>query len=259
KEYEVEHYTPKTEEPVGASKETCATIVKLSGKITSGSTEVTGLASTAGLAVGTEVAGSGIPAGTKITSVKSATIVVLNNKATKTETTTLTFTTPTGYEYRAGQKLCVEKGKAGYTYHEPETLYAKSCQGGDTYGSKGFCEYENKSSGCDAENMSAAEDPNKWGYLEGPVIDAAILSTHHSFIVDNFKCGKQLGELNVWGSIAQFWRGPVGTGGGAGTGYIKNYNYDNRLATEQPPNFLTPSTNSWKSMRVTAPPNGFEG
>ena len=113
---------------------------------------------------------------------------------------------------------------------------------------------QNNSVSCSAENLSAAADPNGWGPLKDPVIDAAILSTKHSWIVDNFTCGKPLGELTVWGTIAQFWRGRVTAGFGGG-GYIKSYNYDDRLATNQPPSFLAPTTTGgWKASRETAPP-----
>jgi hypothetical protein len=260
-EYSVEHYTPKTEQPVGASKEICATTTTRSGKLTSGNKEVTSVSSsTAGLTVGEEISGTGIATGTTIKEIKSSTVIILSKNATASGTQTLTFYKPTGFEYHSGQKLCVEEGKSGYTYHESETLYAEECNSTkDTYTSNGKCEYQNNSSGCDAENLSKTEDPNGWGSIE-PTIDAAILSTAHSFIVDNFKCGKHLGELTVWGSIAQFWRGPVGTGGSStGTGYTKNYNYDDRLTGIQPPDFLSPSTTSWKLSRETAPPNNFTG
>ena len=71
--------------------------------------------------------------------------------------------------------------------------------------------------------------------IEDPWIYAAILSTSHSFVVDNYNCGKQsqLDRLNIYGAIAQKFRGIVGTTGG--TGYRKNYNYDERLATDEPP------------------------
>ena len=66
-------------------------------------------------------------------------------------------------------------------------------------------------------------------------IDAAILAINHSFIVDNYNCGAQLGTLNVNGAIAQKFRGPVGTYGSGGTGYLKNYIYDDRLRYIEPP------------------------
>jgi hypothetical protein len=88
--------------------------------------------------------------------------------------------------------------------------------------------------------------------ITNPVIDAAILALAHSFIVDNFACGAPLGTLTLWGAIAQNYRGPVGTesGGSVASGYIKNYNYDNRLQTLSPPSFLNPVTD-WSVDRVT--------
>jgi Tfp pilus assembly protein PilX len=78
-------------------------------------------------------------------------------------------------------------------------------------------------------------------------IEAAIMSVQHSFLVDNFACGAQLGTLSVTGAIAQKFRGPVGTSGG--TGYSKNYNYDDRFRYRNPPFFLDPVTASWKVTR----------
>jgi hypothetical protein len=98
-------------------------------------------------------------------------------------------------------------------------------------------------------NQSKGEDPRKWGSNENLVVDAAILSTKNSWIVDNFACGSSLNELIVWGAIAQDWRGRVTSGGGYPH---KNYNYDERFKTEQPPSFLSPSTTSgWKITRET--------
>jgi Tfp pilus assembly protein PilE len=92
------------------------------------------------------------------------------------------------------------------------------------------------------------------GSLSNPWIYAAILSTSHSFIVDNFGCGENLGDLNVYGAIAQKFRGPVGTT--SGSGYIKNYVYDERLATDEPPFFLSPLNAGWEVERETAPAAG---
>jgi type II secretory pathway pseudopilin PulG len=78
-------------------------------------------------------------------------------------------------------------------------------------------------------------------------IDAAILSLKHSFTVDNYDCGAALGNLTVNGAIAQKHRGIVGTSGG--TGYIKNYNYDDRLKYRSPPYFLDPVQASWRVLR----------
>jgi hypothetical protein len=90
--------------------------------------------------------------------------------------------------------------------------------------------------------------------LENPWIYAAVLSTSHSFIVDNYSCGNELGKLHEYGAIAQNYRGPVGTSGG--TGYLKDYKYDGRLATDEPPYFLAPLKAGWKIIRQTAPKAG---
>ncbi|HEY2535790.1 MAG TPA: hypothetical protein VGI24_02280 [Solirubrobacteraceae bacterium] len=171
---------------------------------------------------------------------------------------------PAGDQYIASEKKCASTNcSSGYTYagnwecakcnsseaFETTKRECVKCNTNDTYLKEATCEYQNTSSGCDAENTEPLE----------PTIDAAILSTKHSFIVDNFKCGKHLGFLNVWGSIAQFWRGPVGTGGGSGTGYTKNYNYDDRLETLQPPDFLSPTSSSLKLSRITEVKNGYTG
>jgi type II secretory pathway pseudopilin PulG len=92
------------------------------------------------------------------------------------------------------------------------------------------------------------------GAMTDPVIDAAILSTKNSWIVDNWACGATLGSLTVWGAIAQYWRGRV-TDSTVGGYPEKIYNYDERLATLQPPSFLSPtSTGGWKIERETEPP-----
>lgn len=84
-------------------------------------------------------------------------------------------------------------------------------------------------------------------------IQAAILALNHSFIVDNYYCGSPTGTLNITGALAQKFRGPVGTGGssGASSGYVKNYNYDDRLHYREPPNFLDPVQTSWRLLRAT--------
>ncbi len=100
-------------------------------------------------------------------------------------------------------------------------------------------------------------NPCNGGNAEGPTnpwVYAAILSTAHSFLVDNFACRGSLGTLNIDGAIAQNFRGVVGTTGN--TGYLKNYNYDERLATDEPPYFLAPLKAGWKIGRETAPGGG---
>jgi Tfp pilus assembly protein PilV len=86
------------------------------------------------------------------------------------------------------------------------------------------------------------------GFTAIQQIDAAILSLAHSFMVDNYSCADSEGTLTVNGAIAQSYRGVVGTGNGT-TGYIKNYNYDDRLKIREPPNFLDPIKTSWRIVR----------
>ncbi len=103
------------------------------------------------------------------------------------------------------------------------------------------------SSNCGSASNGAAK-------LEDPWIYAAILSTNHSFAVDNYKCGEPLGNLNVYGAIGQRFRGIVGIVGGSG--YIKDYKYDERLAVDEPPYFLNPINAGWEVSRETAPSGG---
>jgi hypothetical protein len=74
-------------------------------------------------------------------------------------------------------------------------------------------------------------------------IEAAILSLRHSFAVDNFWCGSKLGDLTVFGAIAQKYRGIVGAGD---HGYIKDYNYNPELRFRSPPRFLDPVQSTWR-------------
>jgi Tfp pilus assembly protein PilX len=84
-------------------------------------------------------------------------------------------------------------------------------------------------------------------------IDAAILALNHSFIVDNWYCGNDLGTLTVNGAIAQKFRGPVGTfsgsSGNVASGYEKNYNYNDTLRFREPPYFVNPTDSPWKVIR----------
>jgi hypothetical protein len=101
---------------------------------------------------------------------------------------------------------------------------------------------------------SCTGDANKTGYLQEPTIEAAILADKHSFIVDNYNCGAKLGKLNVVGSIAQNYRGPVASPLNSGTltsGYEKNYTYNPILATDDPPYFPTPEGADWIVARQT--------
>lgn len=94
---------------------------------------------------------------------------------------------------------------------------------------------------CDGENGA--------GTLYDPDIDAAILAIEHSIIVDHYDCGASLGNLNIEGALAQKYRGAVGTTGG--TGFKKNYVYDDRLHYIEPPSFIDPKPSQWVIGRET--------
>jgi hypothetical protein len=109
------------------------------------------------------------------------------------------------------------------------------------------------------ENDTDYTNTNGTGSLINPVIDAAIFSVEHSFIVDDFDCGATsdtdgttaLGTLTVNGTIAQDFRGRVAEGNPQVSGYTKSYWYDQRLATIEPPYFLDPVSDSWDVTRLT--------
>jgi type II secretory pathway pseudopilin PulG len=79
-------------------------------------------------------------------------------------------------------------------------------------------------------------------------IDASILALNSAFIADNWDCGNSLGNLTVLGTIAQRWRGAVGVGQG-NHGYLKDYQYDDRLKYREPPEYLDPAKASWHLLR----------
>ncbi len=81
-------------------------------------------------------------------------------------------------------------------------------------------------------------------------IDGAILTLAHSFFVDNYDCGgTPLGQLTVHGAIAQDYRGIVGTVNSSG--YLKNYNYDDRLHMTLPPYLFNLQNTAWTVFRET--------
>jgi hypothetical protein len=101
---------------------------------------------------------------------------------------------------------------------------------------------------------SAPTDPTRCVENGSPTnitIEAAILALNHSFTVDGYFCGSPLGTLTVRGTIAQKFRGPVGRGSGATitSGYVKAYQYDDRLRLREPPHFLDPVQASWRIQR----------
>jgi hypothetical protein len=101
----------------------------------------------------------------------------------------------------------------------------------------------------DGGGSNLPDTRNPTDYFQDPRIDAAILALGHSFIVQNYGEGAMLGTLTVTGGIAQKWRGPVGTFGGSPSGYLKSYNYDNRLRYSSPPHAATLSSAAFRTIQ----------
>lgn len=80
-----------------------------------------------------------------------------------------------------------------------------------------------------------------YGFVFATEHDAAILALNHSFGYEDYTRGLK-GTLTIKGSIAQRYRGPVGTfsGGTRVSGYAKNYWYDERMLYQEPPHFIEP-------------------
>ena len=114
---------------------------------------------------------------------------------------------------------------------------------------------------CQAGQTQQYTDPNTngTGSLINPIIDAAVLAVNDSFIIDDYDCGAQsdsggvtqLGQLTLNGAIGANFRGRVGEQNPQVAGYVKNYWYDQRLGSIQPPHFLNPVDASWQVTRVT--------
>jgi len=86
--------------------------------------------------------------------------------------------------------------------------------------------------------------------LRNPSFYGPLLTVQHSFRVQNYRygLGSTLGNLTVFGAIAQRYRGIVGTfsGGVISSGYAKAYSYDQRLKYDSPPKFLNPVASAWQ-------------
>jgi hypothetical protein len=104
-----------------------------------------------------------------------------------------------------------------------------------------------QSNGACIGNASSSAEPA----ITDVRIEAAMLSVKHSFVTDNWNCGKS-GTLTVVGAITQKYRGIVCTfqNGSVITGFVKNYWYDDRLKYRSPPYFLAPVDSAWDVVRV---------
>lgn len=80
---------------------------------------------------------------------------------------------------------------------------------------------------------------------KGIQISGSIQTLQHSFLVQKYKDGSYQGKLYVRGSIAQEWRGIVGSGSPPSSGYLKDYRYDKRLKYASPPYFPQWANAKW--------------
>jgi hypothetical protein len=107
------------------------------------------------------------------------------------------------------------------------------------------CTSWNVDSTCVQGNATNMNRPNGTTFTD-PRVEAAMLALTHSFTAESYNQGSRLGTINLFGSLAQKYRGPVGLGSlTTGNGYAKSYNYDPRLHFSTPPFFLSPSESSW--------------
>jgi hypothetical protein len=116
-----------------------------------------------------------------------------------------------------------------------------------------FIEVLHPLSGCSTRNTSGS----KAGECSSPgststsnlEIDAALVASNDSFIVQDYDSGNPIGVLTLDGGIIQAFRGPVATSGDGGqtisSGYAKNYNYDFRLRALTPPHLATLASSTW--------------
>lgn len=105
-------------------------------------------------------------------------------------------------------------------------------------------------------------DPTAWTPMmtdSGRTVQACLLSTAHTVKAQNIGIGGSRGTLTVYGSIAQNFRGAMGTHGGGlpSNGYVKNYTFDPRLASISPPYFLTPTIANFHAASYASTAAGF--
>jgi hypothetical protein len=102
-----------------------------------------------------------------------------------------------------------------------------------------------------ADNYVYINHYNRTGQDVAPVnieVDAAIAAVKHSFGYERYNDGAVKGTLTVVGSITQKYRGPVGTFSGSQvvTGYVKDYEFDQRMLYHAPPRFLEPANSGFE-------------
>jgi hypothetical protein len=133
--------------------------------------------------------------------------------------------------------------------------YSKDTAGNDVLGlsANSFIEVLHSLTGCSARNSSGNQagecsSPGNNSDLTNIQVDAALVASNDSFIVQDYDSGSALGVLTVNGGIIQAFRGPVATssdGSTVSSGYAKDYNYDSRLRALTPPHLASLASSAW--------------
>ncbi|MGL4173425.1 MAG: hypothetical protein ACRCTR_05035 [Actinomycetota bacterium] len=107
----------------------------------------------------------------------------------------------------------------------PSGVTSVTCTWNDVYS------YGSRTSNSSYSNISypglTTSSGTRWIY-------GSLQTLQHSFFVQNYSRGADLGDLGIRGSIAQRYRGIVRSGS---AGFAKDYSYDSRLRFQAPPYF----------------------
>jgi hypothetical protein len=131
-------------------------------------------------------------------------------------------------------------GSGGYTWTVPQSTTLAS---GWPHDYEGY-----------VDNPSAIDPKNPKADSKGPKvlrIEAAMIAGRGSFLLQNWKSGGPLGQLQVYGSIAQNFRGVVAqesddTMPQLINGYTKQFKYNENLIEEQPLLFSPIGNGDWR-------------
>jgi hypothetical protein len=144
----------------------------------------------------------------------------------------------------------------------PRQVQVSSVEQCIAYDNRGRCTRTGYSWGSPSGESSVSGWPKRYAspgqsVTGGIMIAGSIQTLQHSFLVQKYNVGGNSGQLQVWGSIAQRWRGIVGQNGSTGmNGYSKLYMYDDRLVYSRPPYFPTWANAQWTlrySGEITTP------
>jgi len=94
-----------------------------------------------------------------------------------------------------------------------------------------------------APNVYISDDAPSEINIDAAIMAADASGSQGSFYVENYDSMPVKGHINLYGSVVQSVRGPVGTfyssTGTQASGYLKNYHFDNRFYNSPPPFFPT--------------------